>query len=135
MLEKVNFKHGYYYILHTSAISKSYSTYTKVSVGLWNFDNGGSKWLFYVWLKGQISKKCSPKLLFLIKKRSALYPQNTIVSFEFLKIPSSRLSWLVAHPRIFRLFMKGNFDAYVLWPLDKMVQNWIADQFTAHNFK
>ena len=29
--------------------------------------------------------------------------------------------------------MKGNFDAYVLWPLDKMVQNWI-DRSTACNF-
>ena len=34
---------------------------------------------------------------------------------------------LVAHFHIFRLFMKGNFDGYVLWPLDKMVQNWIVD--------
>ena len=30
--------------------------------------------------------------------------------------------------------MKGNFDAYVLWTLDKMVQNWIVDQSTARNF-
>jgi len=42
MLEKVNFK-TWILLLHTSAISKSYSTYKKVSVGLWNFDNGGSK--------------------------------------------------------------------------------------------
>ena len=43
----------------------------------------------------------------------------------------SRLSRLVAHFHISRLFMKGNFDAYVLWPLDKMVQNLIVDQSTA----
>ena len=30
--------------------------------------------------------------------------------------------------------MKGKFDAYVLWPLAKIVQNWIVDRSTAHNF-
>ena len=30
--------------------------------------------------------------------------------------------------------MKGNFDANVLWPLDKMVQNWIVDRSTARDF-
>ena len=30
--------------------------------------------------------------------------------------------------------MKGFFDAYALWPLDKMDQNWIVDQSTARNF-
>jgi hypothetical protein len=29
------------------------------------------------------------------------------------KVASSRLSRFVAHSRIFRLFMKGKFDAYV----------------------
>ena len=29
-------------------------------------------------------------------------------------VASSRLSWLVAHSRIFRLFIKGKFDAYIL---------------------
>ena len=32
----------------------------------------------------------------------------------YCKVASSRLSRLVAHPIIFRLFMKGNFDAYAL---------------------
>ena len=32
----------------------------------------------------------------------------------YRKVASSRLSWLVAYPSIFRLFMKGKFDAYVL---------------------
>ena len=36
------------------------------------------------------------------------------VGFEYQKVASSRLSWLVVRPRIFRLFMKGKFDAYVL---------------------
>ena len=30
--------------------------------------------------------------------------------------------------------MKGKFDAYVLWPLAKKLQNWIVDQSTAHDF-
>ena len=78
MLEKVKFK-TWILLLHTSAISKSYSTYKKVSVGLWNFDNGGSK-LVIICLakkssthgksKKKFSKKCSPKLLFLIEKKS-----------------------------------------------------------------
>ena len=47
---------------------------------------------------------------------------------------SSRLSRLVAHPRIVRRLMKGNFDPYVLWPLTKKFQNWIVDQSTARKF-
>ena len=31
--------------------------------------------------------------------------------------------------------MKGKFDAYVLWPYAKSVQNWIVDRSTARNFK
>ena len=50
----------------------------------------------------------------------------------YCKVASSRLSRLVAHFRIFRLFLKGKFDAYVLWPLAKRVQNWIVN--TACNF-
>ena len=37
-----------------------------------------------------------------------------VVDLHTVKVASSRLSWLVAHSRIFRLFMKGKFDAYVL---------------------
>ena len=51
------------------------------------------------------------------------------------KVASSRLSRLVAHTRIFRLFMKGKIDAYVLWPLAIRIQNWIVDRSTARNFK
>ena len=39
----------------------------------------------------------------------------------YRKVVSSRLSPLVAHLRIFRLFMKGKFDAYVLWPFGPKV--------------
>ena len=34
--------------------------------------------------------------------------------FEYRKVASSRLSRLVTHFHIFRLFMKGNLDAYDL---------------------
>ena len=30
--------------------------------------------------------------------------------------------------------MKGKFDAYALWPLAKMIQNWKVDQSTALDF-
>ena len=36
--------------------------------------------------------------------------------------------------QIFRKFMKGKFDAYVLWPLAKRFQFWIVDRSTAHDF-
>ena len=54
---------------------------------------------------------------------------------KYRKFTSSRLSQLVAHLRIFRLFMKGNLDAYALWPLAKKAQNWIVDRSTAHQAK
>ena len=52
----------------------------------------------------------------------------------YCKDASSRLFWLVANSRIFRLFMKGKFYAYVLWHLAKIVQNWIVDWSTAPDF-
>ena len=41
----------------------------------------------------------------------------------YRKVTSSRLSRLVAHPSISTVFMKGKFDAYVLRPLAKKLQN------------
>ena len=52
----------------------------------------------------------------------------------YRKVARSRLSQLVAHLRIFRLFMKWKFDAYVLWTLVQWVQNWIVDRSTACDF-
>ena len=54
----------------------------------------------------------------------------------YCNVASRSTSWLVAHPRIFKLFMKGKFYAYfhLLWPLDKRVQTWIVDRSTARNF-
>ena len=48
----------------------------------------------------------------------------------YCKVARSRLSWLVAHPRVFRRLMKGKLDA-----LAKKFQNWIVDWSTAHDFK
>ena len=56
---------------------------------------------------------------------------NVLKLYMYRKVMSSRLSRLVAHSRIFRLFMTEKFDAYVLWPLSERVQNWIVDQSTA----
>ena len=53
---------------------------------------------------------------------------------KYCKVASSRLSQLVAHPIIFRMFMKEKFDAYVLWALAQRVQNLIVDRSTARNF-
>ena len=47
---------------------------------------------------------------------------------------SSSLSHLIAHFWVFRLFMKGKFNAHVSWPLAKRVQNWIVDPSTPPNF-
>ena len=40
---------------------------------------------------------------------------------KYCKVASSSMSRFVAHPSIFRMFMKGKFDAYVLWPLGQRV--------------
>ena len=62
---------------------------------------------------------------FLSKPKLQFYWICTLVLFAYRKVASSRLSRLVAHPRIFRRLMKGKFDPYVLWPLAKKFQNWI----------
>ena len=51
-----------------------------------------------------------------------------------LIVGSSSLFRLVAHFWIFRLFMKEKFDAYVLLPLNKRVQDRIVDRSTARDF-
>ena len=53
-----------------------------------------------------------------------LFSQGFQIRDYFLtyrKVASSRLSRLVAHFWIFRLLMKGKFDAHVLWPLAQRV--------------
>ena len=74
----------------------------------------------------------------LTKKKSWNSSQKKVDKFitneMYRKVASSRLSRLVAHSRIFRLFTKGKFDAYVVWPLAKKFQNWIVDRSTARDF-
>ena len=62
------------------------------------------------------------------------YAWKQLVIKDYCKVESSRLSRLVAHQSIFRMLMKGKFDAYVLWPLAKSFQNWIVDRSTACDF-
>ena len=42
---------------------------------------------------------------------------------KYRKVVSSILSWLVPHFHIFRLFMKGKSDAYVLCPKDSKLNS------------
>ena len=56
-------------------------------------------------------------------------PPFLCLHLEYRKVASSRLSWLVALPRIFRRLMKGKFDA-----LAKKLQKWIVDRSTARDF-
>ena len=54
-----------------------------------------------------------------------VYTALLFTMLECCKIASSILSWIIAHLRIFRLFMNRKFDPYVMRPLDRKVQNWI----------
>ena len=73
---------------------------------------------------------------FLIGRSLGLIHFNpaTYIFVNYLKVASSRLSWLVAHLRIFRMFMKEKSCVYVLWPLAKIFQYWIVNWSTARNF-
>ena len=42
-----------------------------------------------------------------------------LTEIEYREVAGSRLSQLIAYIKHFRLFMKGKFDSYVLWPLAK----------------
>ena len=44
----------------------------------------------------------------------SVYSQNTTISLDYRKIPSSNTSRLEAHVGFFRLLMKGIFGPYVL---------------------
>ena len=83
-----------------------------------------------------VSESIFPKLGIAIctKNLPSYRPLKWSLTHTYRKVASRSTSWLVALPRIFRLFMKGKYDAYVLWPLDKKVQNWIVDRSTACNF-
>ena len=49
----------------------------------------------------------------LLHGRQSYILQVHNIKTDYLKVASSRMSWLVARPSIFRIFMKGKFDAYV----------------------
>ena len=59
---------------------------------------------------------------------------QTLWSLDYRKVTSSRRSWLVANPSIFRLFIRGKFDAYVMWSLAQRVRNWIVGRSTVRDF-
>ena len=49
-----------------------------------------------------------------------VYEKNLpFLKFKYRKVASSNTSRFEAHALLFRLYMKGNFDAYVLWPFGK----------------
>ena len=59
---------------------------------------------------------------------------QTLWSLDYRKVSSNRRSWLVANPSIFRLFIRGKFDAYVMWSLAQRVRNWIVGRSTVRDF-
>ena len=48
-----------------------------------------------------------------------MYSKNSIISFDYRKVPSFNMSHLEAHAGFFRLLMKEISDPYVLLPFDK----------------
>ena len=61
-----------------------------------------------------IVRKATSKYIYVRIISTGHQMTNLVSSFEYRKVASSRLSRLVAHLRLFRLFMKGKFDGYVL---------------------
>ena len=55
-------------------------------------------------------------VLICLKHRGEIISEGTFYHVD-PRVVSRSKSQLLAHPRIFRLFMKGKFDAYVLLPL------------------
>ena len=76
--------------------------------------NSHKKWILNWW-------ETNSKLITLLKNGTSIYR----------KVASSRLSRLVAH---FQTVNEGEFYAYVLWPLKKLLENWIVDRSTARDF-
>ena len=66
-------------------------------------------------------KKLTLKVIFchFLTTQHYVYWQNTIIFFEYRKVASSNTSRFEAHAGLFKLLMKGIFDAYVLWPFDQ----------------
>ena len=124
--------------LIVSEISVLYLSSSEVHLGtyeffVWIFSPGIFHWEFF--LRGLLRWNFLPKFFRqgLFDSSDEIYWTNYLPN-KYRKVASSILSWLVAHSRIFRLFMKGKFDAYLLWSLAKTVQNWIVDRSTARDF-
>ena len=58
-------------------------------------------------------------VIFALGNIYLLHVSKFLTFLMYCKVASSRLSWLVAHPSFFRMFMKGKCDTYVLWPFSK----------------
>ena len=75
-------------------------------------------WIYESWIHFMKFAACFDQLTF--------FENQNRQKRTYRKVTNARLSWLAAHLRIFRLCMKGKFDAYVLcyvlWPLAKRVQ-------------
>ena len=139
-------KCGHTYIVSYYHNNSLYGTHTKTQKRIplslkHNFPtNNGTKLFHKSFLKScvsMISHNFYSKNLGSLEyfRKEKLSGSGTLLEFfKYRKVTSSSLSRLVAHFWIFRLFMKGNFDAYVLWPLAKRVKNWIVDRSTACDF-
>ena len=89
-----------------------------------------------VWLM-QILRNLTIFLYFNLKKKPVSQTMLAIHGLHSDNISWKNLNikfWAVAHFWIFRLFINGKFDTYVLWPLAKRVQNWIVGRSTTRNF-
>jgi hypothetical protein len=95
------------------------------------------KLYFYFWLRWSYDFFYYLETVLVIQTFFKKSSTKSLWSIKTLyrKAASSRLSWLVALFHIFRLFIKGNFDSYVLWTFDKIVQNWIVDWYSDVSIK
>ena len=84
------------------------------------------------WAIYQKYPKPLSSLMILCKSSSLMCSKH--INLAYRKVASRSTSRLVAHLRVFRLLMKGRFDAYVLWPLTKRFKNWIVDRSSARDY-
>ena len=81
-------------------------------------------WSFKIYYSNCESNLKSKLIEFVISHKIT-YCQMVILVCIGDKFHTTKLSQLVAHPSIFRLFMKGKFDAYVLcnlWPKEFKIE-------------
>ena len=90
--------------------------------------NFGTRYAILVMINQHLYWVLIQFILYILGKKSF-----ASLRIPYCKVASRSMSWLVAHPSIFRMFTKGKIDAYVLWPLAKSFQNWIVDWSTARD--